>query len=535
MIVTLYEAPRRRDGAIRLAVLALAIFLFCGCRTAGSERAAGEPARSASAAGSVAKVPDHLAPGAARALAFADPNDAEPVDHLIRAQQKQAKALETNTDHLIILGRFWIRKARETSQPRYYLNARAAGDLVLEREPGNRLAKNLHAATLLNEHRFTEASELARAVLAKDAEDLEALGTLADAELELGRYDQAEALVDRLNDLKPGLPTYARTAHLQWLRGKTDASLESFRLAIGAGNDPTNPEPRCWALTQAAYVFFHRGDYEGAEAGFGTALKQCTDHVPALVGAGRAAQARGDAARAVTLLEKAFAKASTPETAWRLGDARQAAGDRAGAERAFGAVTRGPADEDPRTVAHFLATKGRDLPRAIELARAEMRRRPGIHTEDVLAWALHRAGKTDEARVHAERVLRLGTPDPTLLYHSGAIRIAAGDAARGLSARRTRARSESALRSARGGSGARSGRRPATNRRRPLIPKIGGFRKSDPSSTPARKTRTSRLRHAGAGSTNVYNGSTPPGCVLWPPRDAQASGIDRPCRRSRSG
>ncbi len=430
MNVTLYEATRRKDAGISLAGLVLVALFAGGCRTASSKPVTGEPAAS-SQTGSASKAPDRLAPGAARALAFADPGDAEPVDHLIRAQQKKAKALATNTDHLIVLGRFWIRKARETSQPRYYLNARAAGDLVLEREPASRLAKNLQAATLLNEHRFAEAADQARMVLAKDTEDLEALGTLADAELELGRYDEARTLVDRLNDLKPSLPTYARTAHLQWLRGDTKAALESYRLAIGAGNDPTNPEPRCWAMTQAAYVFFHRGDYEGADTGFEVTLKECTNFVPALVGAGRAAQARGDAKRAVTLLEKAFAKTATPDSAWRLGDARQAAGDAAGAERAYSAIMRTPADEDPRTVAQFLATKGRDLPRAIELARAEIRRRPGIHTTDTLAWALHRAGKTEEAKQHAAQTLRLGTPDPTLLYHAGAIRVASGDAAEG--------------------------------------------------------------------------------------------------------
>jgi tetratricopeptide (TPR) repeat protein len=427
--VTLYDAAASKDAAIRLAAIALAACLLSSCRSKSSEQAAGAPAPTAST--SAPKTPDNLAPGAARALAFADPSDAEPVDHLIRAEQKKAKAIESSTDHLIVLGRFWIRKARETSQPRYYLNARAAGDLVIEREPSNRLARNLHATALLNEHRFQEAADLARSVLAKDAEDLEALGTLADAELELGHYDEATKLVDRLNDLKPSLPTYARTAHLQWLRGDTKASLESYRLAMAAGNDPTHPEPRCWAMAQAAYVFFHRGDYAGADAGFELALRECTNFVPALVGAGRAAQARGDLKRALSLLEKAFAKAATPETAWRLGDARLSAGDRAGAERAYDHVTRSAADEDPRTVAQFLATKGREPKRAVELARAEMVRRPGVHTIDTLAWALHRAGKTEEAERHTAQALRLGTPDPTLLYHAGAIRIARGKAAEG--------------------------------------------------------------------------------------------------------
>ena len=303
---TLYETRTRADVAACCSPSLVS--LWSSPAPAASPNA---PARNAALRRRRRRVPRQgltisLAPGAARALAFADPRDAEPVDHLIRAQQKRAQALAVNSDQLILLGRFWIRKARETSQPRYYLNARAAADLVFEREPENRLAKNLVATTLLNEHRFAEAATLSRAVLARDAEDLEAIGTLADALVDLGRYDEAKTFVDRLNDLKPGLPGYARAAHLRWLRGDSDGALESFRLAIAAGNDPTHPEPRCWALTQAAQLFFLRGDYAGADAGYGAALKGCKDYVPALLGRGRAALALGEAARAVALLEKAL-------------------------------------------------------------------------------------------------------------------------------------------------------------------------------------------------------------------------------------
>jgi tetratricopeptide (TPR) repeat protein len=429
--VTLYETRSCADAAVSCAVLALVLLFAGACRSTERAGAAGGAPPAPAAASATSKVPDRLAPGAARALAFADPRDAETVDHMIRAQQKRAQAIATNTDQLILLGRFWIRKARETVQPRYYLNARAAADLVFEREPENRLAKNLVATTLLNEHRFADAATLARSVLARDAEDLEALGVLADALIDLGRYAEAMSFVDRQNDLKPGLPGYARAAHLKWLRGDADVAVEAYRLAIRSGNDPTHPEPRCWALTQAAQVFFLRGDYSGADAGYAAALKDCKNYVPALIGSGRAAVALGDPARAVRSLDVAFKLQRTPETAWRLGDARMAAGDRDGAERAYAEVMSTPADEDPRTVAQFLATRDKDPERAVRLARAELERRPGIYTSDALAWALHRAGKTAEARAHATAALRLGTPDPTLLFHAGAIEIASGNAHKG--------------------------------------------------------------------------------------------------------
>jgi len=213
-----------------------------------------------------------------------------------------------------------------------------------------------------------------------------------------------------------------------WLRGERNQALDTYRLAIESARDPTDPEPRCWVMVQAAYVFWHQADYDGADAGFQRALESCTDYAPALVGRGRVALARGDAKRAVELLTKAWAKSPETETAWRLGDALAASGDGPGAERLYARVVGEGATRDPRTTALFLTTKQREPALALRLAEEEMRRRPNAYTVDVLAWALHRAGRSSEAKSAAERALGLGTKDATLLYHSGAIRIAIGDA-----------------------------------------------------------------------------------------------------------
>jgi Flp pilus assembly protein TadD len=67
----------------------------------------------------------------------------------------------------------------------------------------------------------------------------------------------------------------------------------------------------------------------------------------------------------------------------------------------------------------------------VRLAQDEMKVRPDIYTHEALAWALYRAGRIAEARAAAETSIALGTKDARLLYHAGAIRIAAGDRAGG--------------------------------------------------------------------------------------------------------
>ncbi|MCB9648556.1 MAG: tetratricopeptide repeat protein [Deltaproteobacteria bacterium] len=122
-------------------------------------------------------------------------------------------------DAWILLGRAFIQKARQATEPGYYANARACADRALALRPRYPLAQDLQALVLMNEHRFREALALARGVLAGDPDDLLALGTVADAAVELGAMDDAVAAVDRMAALKPSLPgVCARVAHLRWLR-----------------------------------------------------------------------------------------------------------------------------------------------------------------------------------------------------------------------------------------------------------------------------------------------------------------------------
>jgi tetratricopeptide (TPR) repeat protein len=231
-------------------------------------------------------------------------------------------------------------------------------------------------------------------------------------------------------DLKPNLPSFSRASYIRWLRGDIEGAKTAIRKAID-GRDPNEPEPGAWAIVQAAMIFWHLGDYGGADAGFDKALQLFSDYPPALAGKGRVALAKGDAARAVELLASSYQKSPLVETAWLLADAKEAAGDAKGAEEARAKVVKTGRQTDPRTLAQFYATKGIEAAEALRLAEEELKVRGDIYTQDALAWALYRAGKFKEAREASDKAIALGTKDARLLYHAGAIRIALGDTAAG--------------------------------------------------------------------------------------------------------
>ena len=231
-----------------------------------------------------------------------------------------------------------------------------------------------------------------------------ALGTLSDAYLEMGRYDEAITAAQKMMDMKPSLPSYTRASYLAWLRGDEKAALENIHEAIDAGKDPKDPEPRCWAMVQAAMIFWHKGDYAGADAGFNAALKECPDYPPALVGRGRVALGAGDFARAREVLEQAFKR--EPARGDGLA-ARRRARRRRRREGRRGRVRAGRQDRPHVGPAHARALLGDEGPGArrgaASLVEAEKKVRDDIYTEDALAWALYRLGRFADASAASEK------------------------------------------------------------------------------------------------------------------------------------
>ncbi|HEY3493200.1 MAG TPA: tetratricopeptide repeat protein [Polyangiaceae bacterium] len=398
------------------------VTLVAGCRSAPpsrSERARAEPAHAPTESQRRA------------ALALAEVRGASRTELQIRELQRRVRARPDSEDAWLLLGRAWVRRAREASDPGHYLSAEACANELLARAPEQPAARNLLGLVLLNRHDFSAAKALAEAVLARDPRDAMAWGTLSDAELELGDFDAAVHAADRMLEQKPGLPAYSRASYLRFLRGDLDGAVATIRLAIDAGLDPNDPEPLAWTLVQAAELFWQQGDYAGAGAGFQQALEVVPDYPAALAGRGRVALAEGDPARAARLLRRALEQSPLLETACWLADALAEAGDTSGAQQALERAEREGLRGDARALSLFYSTRGKNLARALELARAERRVRGDVYTEDALAWAYYKNGAFELARQSSDRAVRLGTPDARLAFHRGAILLATGEVRRG--------------------------------------------------------------------------------------------------------
>jgi tetratricopeptide (TPR) repeat protein len=362
----------------------------------------------------------------ARAVALARPGGDDPVDReILRLQERLAQS--PSADEWVLLGQAWVQKARRSGDAGLFLAAEGAATAALAVASGHGAALGLKALVLLNQHQFERAREQARAVLARDPQELLALATLSDAALEMGDVPAAVDSAQLLLDLKPGLGAYGRAAHLRWVMGDVAGAKRLYARAIESGRGGRDLEPVAWMVVQAGLVFWNEGDLDGALAGAHEALTLVPGYGPALVLDGRCRLARGEQAEAVRVLERAAAAQPLVETGWLLADARRQAGDGPGAEQLEKRLVRQGRQTDPLMLGLFLASRQRDLSEAVRLLDAEHAARPGIAVEDARGWALFRSGRLGEARASIDRAMAHGTPEPRLIFHAGAIRLAQGE------------------------------------------------------------------------------------------------------------
>jgi tetratricopeptide (TPR) repeat protein len=335
------------------------------------------------------------------------------------------RALPMTAQQWVRVGWEWVRRARRSGDPGFYVNARACADGALRSSPESIAPRELRSVVLMNDHRFAAARAEAERILAVDASNSVALGTLSDALLELGRFEEAVTAAQRGADAQPGALAYVRASYLRWLTGDVAGAKHFIRSAL-AGRDPRDPEPTAWTFVEAAKIFWHEADYAGADAVLGEALRWVPDYPPALVARARVALSQKEPERAIGYLEKAYRLQPFPEAAWLLADARGLLGDAAGADAERRRVVQSGRRGDRLTLALFYATKNFAIDDALRLIEEERTGRGGVYVDDTYAWVLYRAGRIPEARVASERAVRLGTPDARILYHAGAIQMASG-------------------------------------------------------------------------------------------------------------
>lgn len=323
-------------------------------------------------------------------------------------------------------GQRFVLLARREADPGFFLNVRACAAMAESAVPAMAAARELVALDHLENHRFGEAREVATAILADDPARSEALGVLADAELELGHYDAATDAVQKQLDLHPSPPAYARAAWLRWLRGDFAGATRMYKDAL-AGLDPSRPEAAAWLLADAATVYAAAGDRDGAIALADAALARWPSSAPALLIRARIDLADGKPSQGVSRLAPLLQTHRSLEAEALAVEAAEAMGDDAAAKQHFDALVAIGRRGDALGLGNWLAQRGDQSPQALALIEQERRARGGVFVDDARALALLRNGRLAEARAASDAALATGIRDPRIRLHAALIRYAQGE------------------------------------------------------------------------------------------------------------
>ena len=316
------------------------------------------------------------------------------------------------------LGWLFVKKARLSFDAGFYkLAEQCAACLEAHNSKGPETLL-LRAHALQSLHHFREAEAAARELV-----NLRQLpfdyGVLGDILIDQGQIREGAAAYQKMVDLRPDFQSYARAAQVRWLTGDLNGAIELMNLATSASS-PNDPEAGAWAFTRLALYQLQRGATNKPLQSCDAALSLENEYAPAMLARGRTLLALNRANDAVVELQRAAKLNPLPEYQWTLAEALNLTGDRDQAAKIESQLA-GASTEDSRTLSLYLATRHRDVERAVALAQQELINRGDVFTHDALAWALAAAGRATEAQTHIDKALSEGTSDPRLYLHAGII------------------------------------------------------------------------------------------------------------------
>jgi len=373
--------------------------------------------------------------------AFAETSNSVPNINFSPAERSMAQAnrlIEKNPKDFEAYNALALalsRRARETSDVKYYTEAEEALQKSFAISPDNFDGARTRVWLLLGKHEFAAALDEAKKLNQRMPDDVMTYGFLTDANVELGNYKEAETAAQIMLDLRPGnLPAMTRAAYLRELFGDVDGALDLMNMALQS-TAPSEVEDAAWILSQIAHLDLSVGKTAEAEKSLQRALTMFPGYHYARGNLAKVRIQQGRYDEAVQLLEQRYRAAPHAENLFDLAEALQLAGRGEDAKKAFAEFEQksllesNRGDNSNRELIFYYADVAHDPLKAFEVAQREYARRHDVFTLDAYAWALHMNGRNQEARNQIEQALTVGIRDAKLFRHAGEIALATGDEA----------------------------------------------------------------------------------------------------------
>ncbi len=395
------------------AVLAAALFVAGGI---GLFRSNGDGARA-------------QAPTADTADTLLAPAVSGSLEQIIENLQSRLRVLPTDWQAFASLGLAYVQQARVTADPSYYPKAEGVLERSLGLERNDNFAAMVGMAALAAaRHDFAGALRWGEQAKAINPYNGNVYGVIGDAQVELGRYQDAFATFQTMVDTRPGVASYARVSYARELMGDVPGAIKAM---VAARDIAGTPADSAWASYQLGELYFNQGDLDDAQAAYARGVATDADYVPPFAGLAKVAWARGHLKKAIAGYADVVARYPSPEYVIALGDLETAAGRTDAAARQYALVHveerlfRANGVNIDLELALFDAAHG-DPEGALVAARDEWAKRHSVHVADAYAWALYANGRYARASVYAGKAMALGYRNALFAFHAGMIQLKLG-------------------------------------------------------------------------------------------------------------
>jgi tetratricopeptide (TPR) repeat protein len=342
----------------------------------------------------------------------------------IRALQSRLQTLPNDSSAWSNLGSLYTAQARLTADPSYYTKADGAFARSLKIHPDSNASALTGQATLAaSRHDFATALTLTEGSQKLNPYNAANLGVMSDALSELGRYEEAFTVLQRMVDLKPGVASYTRVSYAYELRGDNAGAKFALTQALQIAQSQGDT---AFCRQYLGELAFNSGDLTTAYTYFTQGLRDNPTYVPLLAGRARVEAARGQSQKALADWREVTDR--LPQTTYLIeyADLLASLGREQEAKMQYAIVDataklfRARGANVDLELSLFDADHDRGA-EALATATAEEARRQSIQVEDAYAWSLHAARQDKAALVHAKAAAHLGMRNALFLYHRGII------------------------------------------------------------------------------------------------------------------
>ncbi|MEM7372372.1 MAG: tetratricopeptide repeat protein [Bacteroidota bacterium] len=331
----------------------------------------------------------------------------DPADHRSRIQLAQLFMLE----------------ARVTGEHgHYYPASLTVLDELLANDPPQDAqfgALSLKASVYLSLHRFEEAKKLAEEAVKLNSYNSLIYGSLVDANVELGDYETAIQMADKMVAIRPDLRSYSRVSYLREIHGDMEGAIEAMQMAVGAGYP--GYEETAWCRLTLGELIEQSGDLTAAREQYEQILAERPNYPFAMAALARIDAEEGMLEAAENRVKQAIA--IIPEFSFyeQLAEIYRTTAREEEAEATIQSILEMLADDEAK--GHkmgleyanvYLNLKG-DPQTALEYAKKEYTLRPeNIDVNKVLAEIYWSMGESKMAKAHLIVANRTGSQHPHL-------------------------------------------------------------------------------------------------------------------------